>query len=138
MKEQVYPAKYDGWLLLILAASSIGLIAWGIAVWPDNRSEGAILVGAGLFDTVLFSLLAYPCRYSIAETELIIRCGVLRYLVPIAEIRSVTPTSNPLAAPAPSLRRLATVLENGKCYLVSPLDREGFIRELSARLDDMA
>ncbi len=137
MSEQVYPAKYDWWLLLILAAASLGLIAWGISDWPDKRGEGAVLVGAGLFNTLLFSLLLYPCRYTISDTEVLIRCGILRSRVAIAAIRSVTATSNPLSAPAPSLRRVSIQLDNGSYVLVSPLNREGFIRELSARIENI-
>jgi len=130
----IYPAKVDSWLWLLLIGASLGLIASGGWIWTANRSEAIILIGAGVFDTILFALLLFPCHYTIGESEVIIRSGILRYRVPIGQVRSVTPTSSPLSAPAPSLKRLEIRLDNGKAYIISPKDREGFIRELRGRV----
>ncbi|MDF1659559.1 MAG: PH domain-containing protein, partial [Verrucomicrobiales bacterium] len=54
-----------------------------------------------------------------------------RYRVPIDRIEAVTPSSNPLSAPAPSLKRVKIQMKDGKYHLVSPADREGFMEELN-------
>jgi membrane protein YdbS with pleckstrin-like domain len=129
----IYPAKVDFWVWLVLIGASLGLIAWGGWTWPANRGEAIVLIGAGVFGTILIALL-FPCHYTIEKSEVLIRSGILRYRVPIDQVRSVNLSSNPLSAPAPSLKRVEILLENGKSYLISPLDREGFIRELRDRV----
>jgi hypothetical protein len=65
-----------------------------------------------------------------------IRSGVLKGDIPIASITSVTPTHNPLSAPALSLDRLAISYEKGghpRLGLVSPKEKAAFLQELSAR-----
>ncbi|MDF1811753.1 MAG: PH domain-containing protein [Verrucomicrobiales bacterium] len=73
----------------------------------------------------------FPCYYAIEESDILIRSGIIRYRVPIDGVQSVTPTSNPLSAPAPSLKRVEIRMKDGKFHLVSPSDREGFIKELN-------
>ena len=128
-----YPAKVDAWLWLVLAGSSVGLIAWGGWVWTSDPTGALFLIGVGLFNTILFAVLLFPCHYTLGEYEVLIRCGILRYRIPIDQVRSVNPSWSPWSAPAPSLKRVAIRLDNGRIHLVSPKDRDGFIRELRNR-----
>ncbi len=134
MNSSVYPAKIDWWLWPILIGSSLGLVVWGALVWESNRVEALILIGTGIFDGILFSALLYPCYYTIEESHVLIRSGIIKFRVAINTIQSVTPTWNPLSAPAPSLKRVEIRLKNGRICLVSPADRNGFIEELNRRI----
>ncbi len=131
MESKVYPARVDWWLWLILIGSTVGLILWGVFMWQSNLSGALILIGVGVFDSILFGVLMFPCYYAIEEPNILIRSGVLRFRVPIDGIESLACTMNPLSAPAPSLKRIEIRMKNGKFYLVSPTDREGFIRDVS-------
>ncbi len=133
MKSTIYPAKIDWWLWPILIGASIGLIVWGGFLWQSDRAEALILIAAGIIDGIFFGVLLFPCYYAIEESDILIRSGVIRYRVPIDGVQSVTPTSNPLSAPAPSLRRVKIQMKDGKYHLVSPADREGFIEEINHR-----
>jgi hypothetical protein len=51
---------------------------------------------------------------------------------PIADILAVTPTTNPLSAPALSLNRLR-VTSRSASVMISPADRARFVADLEAR-----
>ena len=83
-----------------------------------------------------WSLIGFPIVYEIGPVVVRVRSGVLRSEVPIAAITEVAPTRNPLSAPAMSLDRLAIrYRENGRqrLMLVSPDDKQAFLRELATR-----
>jgi len=71
--------------------------------------------------------------YTITETHLIIRSAFFSWRYPLAEITRVRPTRNPLASPALSLNRLEIRTRKGLCPLISPADREGFLKLLRER-----
>jgi hypothetical protein len=73
-------------------------------------------------------------RYTLTESELRIVSGPFRWRIPLQEIRSVTPTRNPLSSPALSLDRLRIEYGNGNWIMVSPRDKERFLKELQTRL----
>ncbi len=131
MKSHIYPAKVDAWLWLILIGASFGLVVWGGFSWQSNRVEAIILIAAGSFNGILFSLLLFPCYYAIEKSHILIRSGLIRYRVPIDGIQSVKRSSNPLSAPAPSLKRIEIRMKDGKYHLISPADRDGFIEEIT-------
>lgn len=102
-----------------------------IAVGIGTGRTGAFLIGILI---VMPLALLLPCRYTVTEEELVIRCGVLKERISLKEIVRVFPASNPLSAPALSLRRVQIDLRKG-FRLVSPVDREKFIREIEARVE---
>lgn len=61
------------------------------------------------------------------------RCRIRKWQVPIAGITGITPTSNPLSSPALSLDRLRIDYGRGKSLMISPKNKEQFIRDLEAR-----
>src|SRR5258707_12255527 len=75
-------------------------------------------------------------RYEVTSTDLIVRCGPFRTIVPLDTIVEVFPTNNPLSAPAPSLDRLRINYrkKTGRKWftLISPKDKEGFVRDLAS------
>jgi hypothetical protein len=85
-----------------------------------------------LVPVLIVTLLAWPTRYELHEHELVIRSGVIRYRIPYSDIRAVTPSRNPLSAPAWSLDRLRIDRKRGFA-LISPQDKDGFLRALAER-----
>jgi len=77
--------------------------------------------------------LTLPCSYSLEADHLFIRCGFIRRRIPYSQIHRIEPSSNPLSAPALSLRRVK--IAYGRSFqLVSPRERERFIEELGQRV----
>ncbi|MCZ2156874.1 MAG: PH domain-containing protein [Bryobacterales bacterium] len=62
-----------------------------------------------------------------------VRCGPLRWSIPLDHIHRVEPSRNSRSSPALSLDRLRIDYGCGKFVLVSPEDKEGFLREINAR-----
>ncbi len=127
---KVFKSRIDGWLAMIafglpVVGISIPLSKLGVSV--KALPPIAIVAAVLMFEAWLFSTV----QYRIEEGELRIRAAFLRWNIPIRDIRSVTPTGNPLSAPALSLDRLSIVYGE-KEILVSPVDKDRFIEALRA------
>ena len=68
--------------------------------------------------------------YEISDDKLKIRCGPLRQRIPLQEIREIKRTRSPLSAPACSLDRMEIKYGNSKRVMISPADKEAFIKLL--------
>lgn len=129
----VFTAKVDAWLLVLIAGSTVVCL---YGAWSALRE-----VGQGGWGTALVLLVsaAIPVwivlstSYTLNGTQLRVRCGPFRWTIPLAEIRDVRPTRSPLSGPAPSLDRLRIDYGKRRSVMVSPRDKEGFLRELAAR-----
>jgi len=131
-----YPSKRDLWIVGLLWFGA-AVCLWGVAVlWTHPVTAwmrwgmSALLLGEVVF---LFWLL-YGTHYVLDRETLRIRCGPFRWRVPLAAIDEVRRTRNPLSAPACSLDRLH-VKYRGSILgtLISPREREAFLRDLQAR-----
>jgi hypothetical protein len=71
------------------------------------------------------------------EPVLLVRSGLLRYKVPLAEISEVLPSAEARSSPAWSLDRLEVVYPTRggfhRSLLISPRDRDRFLDELAQR-----
>jgi len=141
----IYPTKKDTWLVIIVLGAGLlilvqaaGMIASRGFLFPPTW----IICGAAVFYFGILLLLAYPINYEIAGSTLEIRSGLLlRYSIPLSSITSVSPTSNPLSSPAWSLDRLQIdYMKNGKpkMILISPEDKDGFLRELHQKAPNLS
>lgn len=72
-------------------------------------------------------------RYTLTATDLHVASGPFRWSVPLRDVRAVTPTRNPLSSPALSLDRLRIDYGRRRWLMISPIDKEGLVRELEAR-----
>ncbi len=104
---------------------------------PLPTAIGAASVDAAI--GVIMVLALWGCdrtRYEITPTDLQVRCGPFRTTVPLAAIVEVFPTRNPVGAAAPSLDRLQIDYRHkhgGMAFaLISPKDKEGFVRDLAS------
>jgi membrane protein YdbS with pleckstrin-like domain len=130
IRPTVYDSAIDLWVAALILLSPLASAVIGVYLLIQGQADGAMylfLVGAGsLILTVAFT---HPCRYTILEDSLSIRCGILFYQIPLSEIESVEPSGSWLSAPALSLRRVK-IRSARRTILVSPRAREEFIEEL--------
>ena len=109
--------------------------ALGIQALVAGRADEAMymfLTGAGVL--LLTIAVTQPCRYTILEDSISIRCGILFYQVPLDDIVDVQPSSTWISGPALSLRRVK-IETHKRTIIVSPRQREEFIADLHDAID---
>lgn len=129
----VHRSRIDTWLVAVLAAaiavSLFAVVAAGStgssAAWPV--SAFIALIGVGLPGWLLLST-----RYTLDGRQLKIQSGPFTWHIEVADITGMTPTSNPLASPALSLDRLRIDYGRGRALMISPRDKDQFIRDVEA------
>jgi hypothetical protein len=130
-----YKSKVDWWLAPLLALPPIATLSFtASALWRGNVSEIAGGGGAMLWVLIVYVGVVFPMRYGIGDARLTIRFGLCRQRIPLAEIRAVYPTRNPLSSPALSLDRLHVRFGEGffKSVMISPAERDEFLRHLAS------
>ena len=130
IRPTVYESGIDLWVAALILLSPIGAAVIGTYLLILGQADGAMylyLIGAAvLLITMAFT---YPCRYTILDDCLTIRCGILFYRIPLDEIESVEPSSSWLSAPALSVHRVK-IKSKRRTILVSPREREVFMDDL--------
>lgn len=131
-----FPSKIDWWLVPVLGVPPVAAVAACVASALAGSTPG-LLVGAAVAVLVagIYGGLVFPMRYGMDDTHLVVRFGVCRRRIPLADISEVRPTSNPLSAPALSLDRLRVQFGQGffKAVLISPEDRNRFLDALAQK-----
>lgn len=130
----VYRSKIDLWIAVVLVLSIVVSIAGaGMALHTTPTAFAwlisllIVVVGGAL--PVWIITTTY---YQIDGRVLFISSGPVRLSVPIENIVSITPSSDLLSSPALSLDRLRIDYGLGKSVMISPRDKEGFIRTIEA------
>jgi hypothetical protein len=131
-----YPSKVDGWLGVLIAVAIAIEVVIGVLflVAPPTSRVAGLLIAAVCFAVAgMIAWIVLGTRYEVGDGALLARSGPFRFRVPLEGIREVRPTRNPISAPACSLDRLQIDYEVGgrsRWLLVSPKDKEGFLRAL--------
>jgi hypothetical protein len=132
---QWFPSKVDWWLGAVLVAAPLTQVA--VLVWSltagSTEDIVASVIGC-LVVAAIWGLLVVPVRYGISRDELIVRFGVVRQRVRLADIVEVRPTHSPLSSPALSLDRLAVRVgpKRSLVTMISPAERDAFLATLAS------
>jgi hypothetical protein len=121
-----FASKIDWWLALLLIAPVVligALVATGL-------NDPWMLV-VTLAPPALAMWILGSTYYVVTEEALLVRSGPFRWTIPLASIRSLSATRNPLSSPALSLDRIAIEHTNGR-LMVSPRGRAAFVRAVVA------
>jgi hypothetical protein len=126
-----FPSKIDWWLVVLVVA----VPAWRIVTqWSELGSPPAAL-WVTIAVIVIVGAALVPVRYVIEGRTISVQCGLIGWefsAFPIEDVQSIRPTHNPLASPALSLDRLKVELGIRNSILISPKDKAGFLRAVSA------
>jgi hypothetical protein len=129
-----YPSKIDWWLVPVLGVPPVAAVAVCVAFGFAGSTPGLLVSAAmALLVAGIYFGLVFPMRYGVDDTHLLVRFGVCRQRIPLAEISDVHPTRNPLSSPALSLDRLRVQFGQGifKAVMISPVDRDDFLDDLA-------
>ena len=107
----------------------LAVIASVVLLRHERASDAVtlLLLGAGFL--ILTGMFTLPCRYTILNDALSIRCGILYYQVPLNEIERVEPSASLRSGPALSTRRVVVATKE-RSYLISPKERDQFLTEI--------
>jgi hypothetical protein len=132
----VFEPKRDAWIVALIWAGAL-LCVYGALVQFTSAGPFLLKVAVLLFlgsGAVFMVWILYQIDYTLTDDNLVVRCGPVRYRVPIVRIDSVRPSRNPLSSPAPSLDRLLIKWNDGrKRIIISPARKTEFLRELDMR-----
>jgi Bacterial PH domain len=126
MTERRYKSKVDWWLGVLLVVPPAGAI---VTMTTSNVMLGLLPLA---LITAIYGGLVFPTRYGLCADELVVRFGLVRVRIPYREITNVDRTRSVLSSPALSLDRLR-IEWRGKAIMISPREREDFLRELAVR-----
>lgn len=132
MAVKTFKSKVDAWLVIVLAVSTIVLIA-GLAATLYSRPDPlavVVMLAATLLFLLLVGSILLRTYYRVDAGMLTIVSGPLRRTVAIDTITSVERTRNPLSSPALSLDRLRIRYGDNKSVMISPADRDKFLNAL--------
>ncbi len=139
MPAKDYPSRVDHWIgaliLLLVLGGVAGMIA-GAAQWSTNTGAAATLLASGAFTVLLIVVLVWPVRYTITDTHIIIRFGLIRTRLELSAVTAIKPSRNLLSSPALSIDRLKVEHNRGGIgfILLSPVDKEAFMRDIASRV----
>lgn len=132
MTEKRFKSKVDWWIFLLLLGAIVIDLVMIVEIAAADESPGAktatILGGIG----VMFLLASILLRtyYAVDKNVLRVVSGPFRWKIPVDQITSATPTRSLLSAPAMSLDRIKIKYGKFRTMVVSPADKEGFLRAI--------
>ncbi len=132
MAEKRFKSKIDKWIVFVLVAVLVLDFVMIIAIAMESGSPAGrtatILVCIATMALIVSLLLR--TYYEVDKKVLRVVSGPFRWQIPIAKITSVTPTGTWLASPALSLDRLQIEYGKYKPMIISPADKQGFLRAI--------
>lgn len=127
-----FRSKIDGWFIPLMVISAAGLIValGAVMLSPMPWFQRVIAIVAIVAIMYLLVAVFRNTYYEIVGTDLLVRSGPLKWTIPVADIQEITPSRNMLSAPALSLDRLKIRFGKRVFILVSPEDKDGFLRAI--------
>jgi hypothetical protein len=137
----VFEPKRDTWIVALIWVGALFCVYGALVQFTTPGPlllRLVVLLSLGIAAVFMVWIL-YRIDYTLTDDDLVIRCGPVRYRVPLARIDCVQPSRNPLSSPAPSLDRLLIKWDDGrKRIIISPARKTEFLRELERRCDQLA
>ena len=130
----IYPSGIDAWIVVMLMLAPLTSLVTGLYLLQQGQGSGAItlfLCAAAVGS--LTAAVTIPCRYTLHEDALTVRCGILCYQIPFAEILSVSKSATILSGPALSMKRVL-IKTSTRQHILSPKQRDLFIKDLEYSL----
>lgn len=136
MAARRFRSKIDAWIVVVMIFAIVfQVVAIGAAALQADEpgiTTGLILLVIGVSGLLVWLLVG--THYTVERDEIRIVSGPFRWKVPISEITEVKATRNPLSSPALSLDRLSIRYGERRRIMVSPADREGFLKAIGQKL----
>lgn len=130
----IYPSAIDKWIVVMLLLAPVTSVAIGLYLFQQGKVDGAITLFLCAAATgSLTAAFTTPCRYTIHHDSVTVRCGLICYQIPIAEMVSVSKSATVLSGPALSMKRVVIKTSRGQ-HILSPKQRDLFVEDLQRSL----
>ncbi|MDA0706529.1 MAG: PH domain-containing protein [Proteobacteria bacterium] len=132
MAQQEFKSKIDRWIALVLVSAIVIDLAVVVqaVMWPASPAATTATIVICIAAIVLLVALLLRTYYTVNKGILKIVSGPFRWSIAIDQISSVTPTRSLWSSPALSLDRLLICYGKGRKILVSPADKNEFLRAI--------
>lgn len=131
---QKFHSKIDWWILGFVIAMTGLLVQLLFTMYAKGTMvEYPEHTMVYIFTIAVLWWPVFSTTYAIGNNTLTIRSMFLKWVIPLENIKTVSKTNNSISSPALSLDRLKIeYLKDGKMkqILVSPIDQQGFCKEL--------
>lgn len=136
MARKVFKSKVDWWIRLILVLTvALEVVVMGAVIADASDPKATtITILVCILTIALIVWLLLGTAYTVDRGVLTVRSGPFRWKVPLEEITAVEPTRSPLSSPALSLDRIRIRYRKRRRIMVSPADKEGFLKAISRDL----
>ncbi len=131
-----YYSKRDWWIGVILW---VPLLFWLVASLTSTESDGEAMIAFVVMVAVigLTAWIWFSTYYILEDDYLYVRCGPMVERIKYGNIKSMKETRSPLSSAALSLDRIEIRHSKFGITLISPLEKEKFIEELSGKWQDI-
>lgn len=138
MAARRFRSKLDTWILvLMIVAIVFQVVAVGAAALKAGEplaTTGLLLLVIGVSGLMIWLLVG--TYYTVDRGYIRIASGPFRWKVPIDDITSVEATRSLLSSPALSLDRIRIRYGKNRRVMISPADRDGFLRAIGHELEN--
>ena len=132
MAAKRFKSKVDSWILILMIVAIVAQI-FGIGTAALQAGDPLATTALILFGIAISGLLVWlliGTYYSVDRGLLKIVSGPFRWKVPVDQITSVKTSRSPLSSPALSLDRIMIRYGKRRRILVSPADKDGFLKAI--------
>ena len=134
----VYESGVDLWIVIMLMITPIFAAGLGLYLLLDGKQGDAMILFITAVATLLVTaMFTCPCRYTMLDDSLAVRCGIIGYKIPYDQIESVRPSRTILSGPALSMRRVLVVTTRKRKHILSPRERDEFIQDLQEVIEQV-
>lgn len=129
----VYRSRIDAWLLVVLGVAVIASLFAVLAIIPSGTPVAlATAVFTAIIGIGLPLWLLLSTRYTLGNGQLVVQSGPFKWRIPVADITSITQSSSLLSSPALSLDRLRIDYMRSSSLMISPRNKDEFLRDIEA------
>lgn len=132
MAAKRFKSKIDGWILatlIVIVIVDLGVIV-SVAIHPEGPATTTATILACIAAMALIVSFLLRTFYTVERGVLRVVSGPFSWKIPIDKITSVSPSRALLSSPALSLDRLLIRYEKRRRIMVSPADKQGFLRAI--------
>lgn len=130
-----FRSRIDAWLVAVILSVLLSGPILVIVIVRATRWDTLLLIvmGTTLLPALLAFLMFMSTVYIVTDTTLVVRCGPMRWRIPLDNVTAIIPTRTIESSPALSLDRLEVQCNGRRAVVISPRDKQGFISAVEQR-----